>query len=334
MLRLVRQRLTMLVLVLFGVSLITFLMSHVLPGDPAAALAGPHPSKEVLQTIRDQFGLDKPLPVQYFKYLNDLMHGNLGISIRGQEPVLTELLRYFPATLELITFAFIFAILLGIPLGVISAVKKNSFTDYLIRLFAVGGVSIPLFWGGLVMILIFYAKLGWFPASGRLDIELNTPNTVTGFYTVDTLLSGDTEAFFNAVRHLVMPAVALGYVQLAFIVRQVRSSMLDALSQDYYLTGRANGLSKRFLVIRYGLRNALIPSITIIGLSFGSLLGGAVVTETIFDWPGMGKYVTDSILGRDFPAIMGFTVVIALAYVIINLIVDLLVYSLDPQTRK
>lgn len=334
MLRLVRQRLMMLVLVLFGVSLITFLMSHVLPGDPAAALAGPHPSKEVLQTIREQFGLDRPLPVQYFKYLSDLMHGNLGNSIRGQEPVLTELLRYFPATLELVTFAFIFAILLGIPLGVISAVKKNSFTDYIVRLFAVGGVSIPLFWGGLVMILIFYAKLGWFPASGRLDIELTTPDTVTGFYTVDALLSGDTEVFFNTVKHLVMPAVALGYVQLAFIVRQVRSSMLDVLSQDYYLTGRANGLSQRFLIIRYGLRNALIPSITIIGLSFGSLLGGAVVTEAIFDWPGMGKYVTDSILGRDFPAIMGFTVIIALAYVIINLLVDLLVYSLDPQTRK
>ena len=163
-------------------------MSHVLPGDPAAALAGPHPSKEVLQAIRDQFGLDKPLPVQYLNYLNDLIHGNLGTSIRSQEPVLTELMRYFPTTLELITFAFIFAILLGIPLGVISAVKKNSFTDYVVRLFAVGGVSIPLFWGGLVMILVFYAKLGWFPASGRLDIELTTPETVTGFYTVYTLI--------------------------------------------------------------------------------------------------------------------------------------------------
>jgi peptide/nickel transport system permease protein len=333
-LRLVRERLAMLVLVLSGVSVVTFLMSHVLPGDPAAALAGPRPSKEVLRTIRHQFGLDRPLPIQYVSYLNDLIHGNLGTSIRTQDSVTSELLRYFPATLELITFAFIIAILIGIPLGVISAVKKNSFTDYIVRLFAVGGVSIPLFWGGLVLILIFYAKLGWLPASGRLDIELSSPQTVTGFYTIDTLIAGDTEAFFNAVKHLIMPAFALGYVQLAFIVRQVRSSMLDALSQDYYLTGRANGLSKRFLIIRYALRNALIPSITIIGLSFGSLLGGAVVTETIFDWPGMGKYVTESILGRDFPAIMGFTIMIALVYVLINLLVDLLVYSLDPQTRK
>jgi len=324
----------MLVIVLFGVSIITFLMAHVLPGDPTTALAGPHPSQETLNSIRAQFGLDKPLPAQYLSYLSDLFHGDLGTSIRSQQPVTHEMLAFFPATLELVLVAFIVAIAFGIPLGVLAAVKKNSFSDYIIRFFAVGGVSVPLFWGGLVMILIFYAKLGWLPSSGRLDIELSSPESVTGFYTIDTLIAGDKEAFINVLKHLVMPALALGYVQLAFIVRQVRSSMLDALSQDYYLTGRANGLGKRFLVIRYALRNALIPSITIIGLSFGSLLGGAVVTETVFDWPGMGKYVTDSILGRDFPAIMGFTVVIALAYVIINLLVDLLVYSLDPQTRK
>ena len=333
MLRLIRARLAMLVIVLFGVSIITFLMAHVLPGDPTAALAGPHPSQETLNSIRTQFGLDKPLPVQYIKYLSNLFHGNLGTSIRSQQPITQEILAFFPATLELVTVAFLLAIGIGIPLGVIAAVKKNTFSDYVIRLFAVGGVSIPLFWGGLVMILIFYAKLGWLPASGRLDIELSSPETITGFYFIDALFGGDKETFINVLKHLVMPSLALGYVQLAFIVRQVRSSMLDALSQDYYLTGRANGLSHRFLVVRYALRNALIPSITIIGLSFGSLLGGAVVTETVFDWPGMGKYVTDSILGRDFPAIMGFTVVIALAYVIINLLVDLLVYSLDPQTR-
>ena len=297
-------------------------------------MAGPRPSPEVLASIREQYGLDKPLPLQYVKYVNDLVHGDLGTSIRSQTPVLGELLTFFPATLELISFAFIFAVLVGIPLGVIAAVKRNKITDYLIRIFAVGGVSIPLFWGGLVMILIFYARLSWFPASGRLDIELTSPNPVTNFYTIDSLIAGDMTAFSNSLRHLAMPAIALGYVQLAFIVRQVRSSMLETLSEDYYLTGRANGLEKRFLTIRYALRNALIPSITIIGLSFGSLLGGAVVTETIFDWPGMGKFVTESILGRDFPAIMGFTIIIALAYVLINLVVDLMVYALDPQTRK
>lgn len=334
MFTLIRQRLAMLVFVLFGVSIVTFLISHAIPGDPASALAGPRPSPEVLASIRAQYGLDKPLPLQYVKYLTDLSHGDLGTSIRSQTPVLDDLLTFFPATLELITFAFLFAVTLGIPLGVIAAIKKNKITDYLIRIFAVGGVSIPLFWGGLVMILIFYARLSWFPASGRLDIELSSPNPVTNFYTIDSLIAGDMTAFTNSLRHLAMPAIALGYVQLAFIVRQVRSSMLEALSEDYYLTGRANGLKLRFLTIRYALRNALIPSITIIGLSFGSLLGGAVVTETVFDWPGMGKFVTESILGRDFPAIMGFTVIIALAYVLINLFVDLLVYSLDPQTRK
>lgn len=324
----------MLVLVLFGVSVVTFVMSHLIPGDPAVAIAGPHPTPELLDRIREQYGLSKPLYSQYFIYMRDLLQGDLGTSIRNQMPVRDDLFQFFPATFELVVIAFIFAITLGIPLGAYAAIKKNTISDYIIRVFAIAGVSIPLFWGGLVMMLVFYAKLGWLPSSGRLAIELNQPERVTGFFTIDTLIKGDFAAFGSALQHLAMPALALGYVQLAFIVRQVRSSMLEALSQDYYLTGRANGLSERFLVIRYALRNALIPSITIIGLSFGSLLGGAVVTETIFGWPGMGKYVTESILARDFPAIMGFTVVVAIAYVLINLIVDLLVFALDPETRR
>ena len=324
----------MLVLVLFGVSVVTFIMSHLIPGDPAVAIAGPHPTPELLDRIREQYGLNKPLYTQYFMYMRDLLHGNLGISIRSQMPVKNDLFQFFPATFELVSVAFLFAIVWGIPLGVLAAYKKDTITDYLIRVFSIAGVSIPLFWGGLVMLLVFYAKLGWFPSSGRLAIELNQPVRITGFFLVDTLLKGDIKSFLSAAQHLVMPSFALGYVQLAFIVRQVRSSMIDVLGQDYYLTGRANGLAEKFLLVRYGLRNALIPSITIIGLSFGSLLGGAVVTETIFGWPGMGKYVTESILARDFPAIMGFTVVVALAYVLINLLVDLLVYALDPETRS
>lgn len=324
----------MLFLVLFGVTVVTFIMSHLIPGDPAVAIAGPHPTPELLQHIREQYGLNKPMYTQYFIYMRDLLHGNLGTSIRSQMPVRDDLFQFFPATLELVLIAFTFAIILGIPLGAYAALKKDKFADYIIRIISIAGVSIPLFWGGLVMLLVFYAKLDWFPSSGRLAIELNQPERITGFFTIDTLIKGDFVSFRSAIQHLAMPAIALGYVQLAFIVRQVRSSMLEALSQDYYLTGRANGLSQRFLVVRYALRNALIPSITIIGLSFGSLLGGAVVTETIFGWPGMGKYVTDSILARDFPAIMGFTVIVAFAYVVINLIVDLLVYALDPETRR
>jgi peptide/nickel transport system permease protein len=334
MIHLIRQRLLMLVFVLFGVTVATFLMSHVIPGDPAQMMAGPHASVETLQSIRHQLGLDQPLYIQYFDYMNGLLHGDLGTSIRTQQPVAKDLLAFFPATLELVIYAFLIAIVLGIPLGVIAAVKRNTWWDYITRVFSIGGVSIPVFWSGLVLILIFYARLGWLPASGRLDVTLPPPPTITGLYTIDSALTGYWADFFNSLWHLVLPAAALSYVQLSLIMRQVRSSMIEVLSQEYILTGRANGLGRMFLIIRYGLRNALIPTITVIGLSFGSLLGGAVVTETIFDWPGMGKYVVDSIASLDFPAIMGFTIVIAVAYVLINLVVDLLYYALDPQIRR
>ncbi|MBX5437812.1 MAG: ABC transporter permease [Alicyclobacillaceae bacterium] len=334
MIHLIRQRLLMLVFVLFGVTAATFLMSHVIPGNPAQVMAGPHASPETVEAIRHQLGLDRPLLVQYLQYMNGLLHGDLGTSIRTQQPVAHDLANFFPATLELVLYSFLIAIVLGIPLGVIAAVKRNTYWDYVVRVFSIGGVSIPVFWSGLVLILIFYAKLGWLPASGRLDISLPRPPMITGLYTVDSALTGYWEDFFNSLWHLLLPAATLSYVQLSVIMRQVRSSMIEVLSKEFILTGRANGLGRMFLVIRYGLRNAMIPTITVIGLSFGSLLGGAVVTETIFDWPGMGHYVVESIASLDFPAIMGFTVVIAVAYVFINLVVDLLYYALDPQIRR
>lgn len=332
--RLLGQRLGMLVFVLFGVSVGTFAMSHLIPGDPAQIMAGPHASAQTIAAIRHHLGLDQSLRIQYWEYMKGLFHGDLGQSIRTQNPVSKDLIAFFPATFELVIYAFLIAIILGIPLGVLSAVKKGTWWDYPARVFAIGGVSIPVFWSGLMLILIFYAKVGWLPASGRLDVTLPPPPTITGLYTLDSALTGYWADFFNSLWHLVLPAVALSYVQLSVIMRQVRSSMLDVLSKEFMLTGRANGLGRMFLIVRYGLRNAMIPTITVIGLSFGSLLGGAVVTEMVFDWPGMGNYVVQSIGSLDFPAIMGFTVVIAVAYVLINLIVDLLQYALDPQIRR
>lgn len=334
MIHLIRQRIYMLVFVLIGVSIATFLMSHVIPGDPAQMMAGPHASEETLLAIRHQLGLDQPLFIQYVDYMRGLLHGDLGTSIRTQQSVTKDLLAFFPATLELVIYAFLIAIVLGIPLGIVAAVKRNSVWDYVARIFSIGGVSIPVFWSGLILILLFYARLGWLPASGRLDLVLPPPPTITGLYTLDSVLTGYWADFFNSLWHLILPATVLAYVQLSLIMRQVRSSMLEVLSQEFMLTGRANGLGRMFLIIRYGLRNAMIPTLTVIGLTFGSLLGGAVVTETIFDWPGMGKYVVESIGSLDFPAIMGFTVVIAVAYVLINLVVDLLYYALDPQIRR
>jgi len=330
----IRNRLLMLVLVIFGVSLITFFMANVIPGDPARMMVGQHASQEAYERIREQLGLNKPLYVQYIDYMKGLVHGDLGTSIRTQQPVLNDLLAYFPATLELVIYAFIFAIIFGTLLGVLTAVKNNTKWDYIGRFISTTGVSVPVFLSGLVVIIIFYGKLGWFPASGRLDLFVEPPPRITGLYTVDSLLTGNFQCFANALWHLLLPSIILGYVQMSTITRQIRSSMIDVLNEEYIRTAKANGLSKGFLIFRYALRNALIPTVTVIGVSFGSLLGGAVVTETVFNWPGMEKYVVDSITNLDFPAIMGFTIFIAIGYVLINLIVDLLYIVLDPQIRE
>ncbi|MEX2460251.1 MAG: ABC transporter permease [Paenibacillaceae bacterium] len=328
------KRLIMLVFVAFGVTLIIFFLSHIIPGDPARMLVGQRANEETLQQVRHQLGLDQPVLVQYFTYVKGLFTGNLGISIRTQQPVAHDLFAFFPATIELALLAFIVAILVGIPLGILSAVKKDTGWDHGARVFSIAGVSTPVFWSGLVMILIFYGYLGWFPSTGRLDLTVSPPTKITGLYLFDSLLTGNWPAFKNSVWHIIIPALTLSYAQLAIITRQVRASMLEVLGQEYIRTALANGISGLFLLFRYALRNALIPTVTVVGLSFGSLLGGAVVTETIFGWPGMGKYVVDSIAYLDFPAIMGFTLIISIGYALINLFVDLTYYVLDPQIKQ
>lgn len=329
----VRRRLILLVFVVFGVSVVTFVISHMIPGDPARMIAGERASESIVEHIREQLGLNRPLWEQYLIYVHDIAHGDFGISIRTQRPVIDDIVRFFPATIELALAALGFAILAGIPLGVLSAVRKDRWIDQLTRTISVTGISTPAFWLGLLLILVFYGKLGWLPGSGRIATDISPPVTVTGLYTVDALLTLDWPALWSALQYLVLPALTLGFVHLGIVTRQIRSAMLEVLQEDYVRTARASGLSRRQVLFGHALRNALIPSVTMIGLAFGDLLYGAVLTETVYAWPGMGNYVVQSITALDFPAIMGFTVVASTAYVLLNLLVDLTYMFLDPQIR-
>ncbi|WP_130831181.1 ABC transporter permease [[Erwinia] mediterraneensis] len=331
---LIRQRCWGLLLVVAGVCVITFIISHLIPGDPALLLAGDRASEEIVQHIRQQLGLDLPLWQQFIRYLSALFHGDLGTSIRTGRPVLEDLRNFFPATLELACCALLIALLVGVPLGVLSAVYRNRWLDHLVRLLALTGISTPAFWLGLGVIVLFYGKLNLLPGSGRLDDWFDPPARVTGFFLIDSLLSGDLDLFFNAVQHLILPAATLAFVHLGIVARQIRSAMLEQLSEDYIRTALASGLTRFTIIVRYALPNALIPSVTVLGLALGDLLYGAVLTETVFAWPGMGAYVVASIQALDFPAVMGFAIVVSFAYVLVNLVVDLLYLWIDPRVGR
>ncbi|HFZ1129308.1 TPA: ABC transporter permease [Klebsiella aerogenes] len=331
---LIRQRCWGLILVVAGVCVITFIISHLIPGDPARLLAGDRASDEIVRHIRQQLGLDLPLWQQFARYVDALLHGDLGTSIRTGRPVLEDLKTFFPATLELAFCALLIALLVGIPLGVLSAVYRNRWTDHLVRLMALTGISTPAFWLGLGVIVLFYGKLDWLPGSGRLDDWFDPPTRVSGFYLLDSLLEGNIEVFFNALQHLILPAATLAFVHLGIVARQIRSAMLEQLNEDYIRTALASGLPIFTIVVRYALPNALIPSITVLGLALGDLLYGAVLTETVFAWPGMGAYVVSSIQALDFPAVMGFAIVVSFAYVLVNLVVDLLYLWIDPRMGR
>jgi peptide/nickel transport system permease protein len=319
--------------VLIGVSLLTFVISHAIPGDPARIIVGPKASKEAVEAIRKEHGLDRPLPVQYVRYMSGLLQGDLGQSIRNHRAVTRDLGDFFPATLELTLASLFLCLTVGIPLGILAAVRRNRLADHAARVFSVIGVSTPVFWLGLMLLLLFYRNLGWLPGSGRLDITSAPPAAVTGLYVIDAILARDWRLLQEVLSHLILPAFCLSYVYLAVITRIVRSSMIAVLGQDYITTARANGLSAARVVLKHAFKNSLIPTVTIAGLSLGELLGGAILTETIFAWPGMGKYVVDSINSLDFPAIMGFTLLASTAYVAINLGVDVLYAFLNPRIR-
>ncbi|MCC3704815.1 ABC transporter permease [Rouxiella badensis] len=330
----IRQRCWGLVLVMMGVCVITFIISHMIPGDPARLLAGDRASNEMVLHMRQQLGLDQPLYVQFYRYVLDLLHGNLGVSIRTGRPVLDDLRAFFPATLELAFSALLLAIILGIPLGVLSAVYRNKFPDHIVRMLSVIGISTPAFWLGLGVIILFYGHLNLLPGGGRLDDWMDPPTHITGFYVIDSILTGNRDALWNSLQHLLMPALTLAFVHMGIVARQIRSAMLEQMSEDYIRTARANGLSHWRVIICHALPNALIPSVTVLGLAMGDLLYGAVLTETVFAWPGMGAYVVSSIQALDFPAVMGFAVVVSFAYVLVNLWVDLLYVWIDPRIGR
>lgn len=330
----IARRLILLIPVLIGVTIITFVVSHVIPADPAMHFAGgPKAQPETIQRITEELHLNEPILMQYFYYLNDLIHFDLGKSYLESRPVTTSLAQYFPATLELTIFAMLISIPLGLIGGIISAVKRNKLADHITRFIAIVGYSLPIFWLALMFQYAFAYQMPIFPLEGRLSIGVAAPPPITGLFVVDSLLAGDLEACSSSLHHLIMPAFTLGFATLALILRMTRSSMLEAMGADYIRTARAKGVSERTVIFKHALRNALIPTVTVSGLSFGALLGGAVLTETIFNWPGMGRFAASAVIGLDFNSVMGFTLVVAITYVIANLIVDLLYAVIDPRVK-
>lgn len=325
------RRIVGLVIVLLGVTIITFTLTQLVPVDPAATALGSNAREEQIQAYRKELGLDQPVVQQYFNYMNRLLHGDLGTSVRTRRPVADDLRDFFPATFELSMAAMVVALFLGITLGITASLNRNGLLDALARIFSLIGGSLPIFFLALLMLALFYSKLRWLPGPGRLDATLTPPPHVTGLYTIDSLLAGDWVVFRNAVAHLILPALTLGYFSTAVLLRMTRSSMLEVLGQDYVRTARAKGLREWGVVGQHALKNAMIPVLTVIGLLFGSLLSGAVLTETIFSWPGIGRYATTSVTSLDFPAVMGVTLLAATIYPIANMLVDIGYNVLDPR---
>ena len=317
---------------LLGVSVLVFSMVHLAPGDPALVMLGEHANKEAVDALREQMGLNKPLLEQYFLFITNAIQGDFGISIISGEPVVVEFLERFPATVELSVVALTFATIVGLLAGIISAVKRYSFFDYFSMSTALAGVSMPVFWLGLMLIYFFSVKLGWLPVSGRLGYEFDI-DEVTGFYLIDSLLMQDYEAFWDVVKHLMLPALALGTIPMAIIARMTRASMIEVMKEDYIRTARAKGCTKKQVIFIHALKNALMPVITVIGLMLGTLFAGSILTETTFSWPGIGKWLVNAVNQRDFPIIQSTTLIIASIFVAVNLIVDLLYAVVNPKVR-
>jgi peptide/nickel transport system permease protein len=318
--------------VLVGVSLLVFSFVHLIPGDPALTMLGERATPEKVTEVRARLGLDRPLWEQYLLYVRKVVHGDLGVSIVRGDPVATDLWRRFPATVELASAAMILATVIGVPLGVVCAVRRNSLIDSLARVGALTGVSMPIFWLGLVLAWVFGVQLGLLPTGFRLDSE-STFRPITNFVILDALLQRQWAVLGDALRHLILPAVALATIPLAVITRMTRASLLEELTRDYIRTARAKGLSQLAVIVRHGLGNALLPLLTVIGLQTGRLLAGAILTETIFSWPGIGLWVYESIESRDYAIVQGATLFIAVIAVVVNLATDLLYAVADPRIK-
>lgn len=318
---------------ILAITVITFVVSHVIPADPVLAYVGDHATEEKIAQMRAEFGLDQPLLVQYVRYMAGLLRGDLGTSIKFQRPVRDEIAARFPATLELALAAILFSLLVGIPAGILAANYRNHWIDHVSRLVALIGISMPIFWLGLLASALFYYRLDILPALGRIDPTLKPPAHITGLYVVDSLLTGNMTTLANSLQHLLLPALVLGLAGTGTIARITRSSMLEVLYQDYIRTAQAKGLLRRTIVLAHAFRNAALPTITAVGLTFGALLSGAVLTETVFAWPGLGTFVVSTLSSVDFAAVMGVTIVIAVIYNLVNLIVDMIYALVDPRVR-
>lgn len=326
------RRLLGIIPVLFGISLLVFLFLHLIPGDPAVVMLGERAEPERIAALRSKLGLERPLWEQYLFFVGNLLQGDMGTSIFSQLTIKEQLARRWPATFELAIAATLFAVIIGIPLGILAAVRKNTIVDNLATSFSLLGVSMPVFWLGLLLVYLFAVNLQWLPAGGRLSIDVDALfKPITGFYVLDALAQPQT--FWDVAKHLILPAITLGTIPLAILTRITRSAMLEVLSQDYVRTARAKGLTERRVIWRHALKNALLPVVTIIGLQFGTLLGGAILTETIFSWPGIGSWIYEGILNRDYPVVQGGVIFVALVFVIVNLIVDLSYALLDPRIQ-
>jgi len=332
MLRFVVRRLLLLVPILLGVSLLVFAWIHALPGSPADSLLGEHSTPQAVAQMNRQLGLDKPIFVQYWDYLQTLLHGNLGTSIATQRTVAWELSQRFPATAELALSAMFFAVAVGVPLGFIAAKHYGGFLDQFSLVGSLIGISIPIFFLGLILKWIFSIKLGWLPSIGREDVLATRPHP-TNFYILDAIINRDPAGLWDAIRHLILPAIALGSIPLAIVTRITRASVLDVVNEDYVRTARAKGLAPRVVDVRHVLRNALLPVSTVIGLQVGLLLSGAVLTETIFAWPGIGSWLAGAIFNRDYPVLQGGVLFVAVVFVVVNLLVDVSYAIINPRIR-
>lgn len=333
--RFIIKRLIYMIPTILGALLLMFVATRILPGDPAMMILGPaHASPENIETMRHLMGLDRPLPVQFVKYLGQVLSGDLGYSFRAGSPVGQELLRRFPATFELTTFAFLLMVIISLPLGVISGYYRNRLPDHLISTFTVFGVSMPIFWFGLLLIYVFFYWLNLAPPPmGRLAPQYSLPEAVTGLLTLDSLLAGDFEAFWGALHQLILPGLTLSFFNWAIIVRTVKADMIETLEEDYIRTARAMGVGMKSILFRHALRNAMLPTITMVGAIYGALLGGSVLTEVVFSWPGLGSYAVESIQYLDYAGLQGFILFYVMVFALINLVVDLSYRLIDPRVQ-